>query len=145
MTRQTRLHYWLRAAQAIPALRRLAPGDWSVDLAWIGTRPAMARLNARYRGKSGPTDVLTFPAPAVFRRAGILGELVICAPVLREQARAEGHSPARELDVLLVHGLLHLLGFDHEKGPRAAREMARWERRLFGEGGLIRRSGRARS
>lgn len=148
-----RLARWLKLAQAIPELRRRAPGVWSVELAWIARRAPMARLNGRYRGKPRPTDVLSFPAPEVFRRAGILGEIAICGPVLREQAREEGHGPALELDVLLVHGLLHLLGFDHERSPRAAREMARWERRLLatrasrldGEGGLIRRGDSVRS
>ncbi len=137
-----RLAHWMKVAQTIPTLRRRAPVSgkaWSVEFAWIPKRAAMARLNARYRGKRRPTDVLSFPAPSVFRREGILGEIAICGPVLREQAREAGHAPARELDLLLVHGLLHLLGFDHERGPRAAREMARWECRLLGERGLIRR------
>jgi probable rRNA maturation factor len=117
-------------------LRRRAPGDWVVE-AHLVTGPAMARLNGQYRGKPYATDVLSFDAPAVFRRQGHLGELVICGAVLRRQAREQGHSPARELRVLLVHGLLHLLGFDHERGPRAAREMARWEARWLAGVGLV--------
>lgn len=91
----------------------------------------MRRLNARFRGKDSVTDVLSFPAPEVFRAGGWLGELVICTGVMRRQAAELGHAPERELHVLVVHGLLHLLGFDHEKGARQAAEMARWESRLL--------------
>jgi rRNA maturation RNase YbeY len=106
----------------------------------------MRALNKRYRRKDRPTDVLSFPSPRDFRsRSGYLGDLAICVPVLRRQAREQGHAETRELRVLLVHGLLHLLGFDHEKGPRQAREMGRWEAVLLGRGatrgGLVARSG----
>ena len=121
----------VRKAARIPALRRRNPAPWTVTLR-MNTRDAMARLNRKYRGKSGPTDVLSFDAPPVFRERGILGELVVCRPVMNAQARACGHSALAELKILLTHGLLDLLGFDHERGPRAAKEMARWERRLLG-------------
>jgi probable rRNA maturation factor len=111
----------------------------------------MARLNSRYRGKPRPTDVLSFPAPEPIRSLqGALGELVICLPVLTRQAREQGHRAELELWVLLAHGLLHLLGMDHEKGGKQAAEMARWEKKLLsaviplasrrGPPGLIRRS-----
>jgi probable rRNA maturation factor len=93
---------------------------------------AMRRLNREWRGKDRPTDVLSFPAPAVFRRAGVLGELVVCVPVLREQARRLGHAERVELLVLLAHGALHLLGLDHERGAREERAMTRAEARLLG-------------
>ncbi|MCC7440796.1 MAG: rRNA maturation RNase YbeY [Bdellovibrionales bacterium] len=127
-----RLARWLRAARAEAALERRARGPaWAADLLLVSADRMLA-LNRRYRGKSSPTDVLSFPSPAPLRSVtGHLGELVVCLPVLRAQARAEGHPPARELDVLLVHGLLHLLGFDHERGPAAARAQARWEARLL--------------
>jgi probable rRNA maturation factor len=134
----------LRRARAQPALRKRAPGRaWQVELALVGSA-RMTALNARYRGKRRPTDVLSFPAPKAFRAAGHLGELVICLPVLRAQAREHLHAPEQELRVLLSHGLLHLLGFDHEKGEAQARAMSRWEARLLGTKasglGLIRRS-----
>lgn len=87
----------------------------------------MARLNASYRGKDYATDVLSFEAPGPFRERGLLGELVICLPVLKRQALEQGHRPERELEVLLTHGLLHLLGMDHEKGAREAAAMGRAE------------------
>jgi rRNA maturation RNase YbeY len=91
----------------------------------------MRRLNLKYRRKSYATDVLSFPAPKPFTSQGWLGELIVCAPVLERQAQELEHSPDRELDVLLTHGLLHLLGFDHERGAADARRMARFERRLL--------------
>jgi probable rRNA maturation factor len=82
------------------------------------------RLNALYRAKARPTDVLSFPwrgprrdpqpPPASeFRR--FLGEIVISAPAARRNARADGHSTQQEIRWLILHGLLHLLGYDHEK------------------------------
>jgi probable rRNA maturation factor len=91
----------------------------------------MKALNGLYRGKHYATDVLSFDAPPVFRKMGVLGELILCWPTLRSQAREQKHSEAAELRVLLVHGLLHLLGFDHEKGPRAARQMQLQEAALL--------------
>ncbi len=63
----------------------------------------------------------------------MLGDIVICVPVAARQAGQEGHSINREIDRLLVHGLVHLLGFDHEQGAREARRMFRKERELLKE------------
>jgi probable rRNA maturation factor len=87
------------------------------------------RLNQRYRHTNGPTDVLSFPSA----EPGSLGDIVIAAGVARRQARAEGHSLQVEFCVLALHGLLHLLGYDHE---RDAGQMARLEARLRARGGL---------
>jgi rRNA maturation RNase YbeY len=100
----------------------------SVRLVNVAT---MKKLNSQFRGKPYATDVLSFSPPAPFAQVGILGELVICFPVLKAQAREQGHSEAFELDVLLTHGVLHLLGFDHELGPREAKEMGSWEARIL--------------
>lgn len=86
-------------------------------------------LNRRYRRVDRPTDVLSFPAG----ERGRLGDIVIAAGVARRQARAAGHSVQAELRVLALHGLLHLLGYDHE---RDAGRMARLEARLRARGGL---------
>jgi probable rRNA maturation factor len=86
-------------------------------------------LNRRYRGKDRTTDVLSFPGA----EPGMLGDIVIAAGVARRQAQAAGHSIQMELRVLALHGLLHLLGYDHE---RDAGQMARVEARLRVRGGL---------
>jgi rRNA maturation RNase YbeY len=90
----------------------------------------MRTLNRRYRGKDETTDVLSFSLregrfPSI--QPDMLGDIVISIPVAVRQARREGHSISREIDRLLVHGLVHLLGYDHERGPREARRMARKE------------------
>ncbi len=119
-----------RTVRAAAAQRLLRTRE-SATVTVVGEARMLA-LNSRYRGKRKPTDVLSFPSPDAIRAAtGFLGELVICAPVLRRQARERGHKHADELLVLLVHGLLHLAGFDHERSAREAREMAGKEARLL--------------
>ncbi len=87
------------------------------------------KLNAQYRRKDAATDVLSFPSDDT------LGDIVIATGVARRQAREAGHSSATELRVLALHGLLHLLGYDHEH-PDDAGRMARAEARLRAKGGL---------
>ena len=86
-------------------------------------------LNRRFRGKDRATDVLSFPA----EEAGVLGDVVIAAGVAARQAVEAGHSLQAEFRVLALHGLLHLLGYDHEHDDG---RMARLERRLRVKGGL---------
>ena len=81
---------------------------------------AIEQLHVQWMDEPGPTDVLSFPmdelrpgraeAPTP---AGLLGDIVICPQVAQMQAEAAGHDTAQELQVLLTHGMLHLLGFDH--------------------------------
>jgi probable rRNA maturation factor len=94
----------------------------------------MRSLNRAWRGKDRTTDVLSFPL-----REGrfahilphMLGDIVISVPVARRQAKAAGHVLSREIERLLVHGLVHLLGYDHERGTQDARRMERKERQLL--------------
>jgi probable rRNA maturation factor len=86
-------------------------------------------LNRKFRKKDKGTDVLSFPA----EEPGYLGDVVISSGVAARQARAAGHSLATELRVLALHGLLHLLGYDHERDDG---QMARLEHRLRRMGGL---------
>jgi probable rRNA maturation factor len=135
----------LRAAALARWLREVAPararGSLVIALADDAT---MRRLNRRFAGKNRVTDVLSFPsevAPArekAGRRPGPrglrhLGDIVIATGVARRQAVEAGHSYAAELRVLALHGLLHLLGFDHERDDGT---MARVEARLRITGGL---------
>jgi probable rRNA maturation factor len=122
------------------------------------------RLNRRFRGVNKPTDVLSFPEagrPFQGRRSAspepraprtealksprYMGDIVIARGVARRQAREAGHSEMTEWRVLALHGLLHLMGYDHE---RDAGRMRRVERRLRRKGGLreglIDRAGRSR-
>jgi rRNA maturation RNase YbeY len=82
----------------------------------------IATLNEQYRDKEGPTDVLSFSlleGDHVERRGGMLGDVVIAVPVADRQARELGHDLDEELLRLLIHGALHLLGFDHEEDEEA--------------------------
>lgn len=104
-----------------------------MSLLFVGDR-AMRTLNQRYRGKDRTTDVLSFS----FREGSFahiqpdfLGDIVISVPVAARQAAQAGHSIGREIDVLLVHGLVHLLGYDHEKNDREALRMKRREQELL--------------
>jgi probable rRNA maturation factor len=86
-------------------------------------------LNRTWRGKDKPTNVLSFPAPAVpaeRARHRPLGDLVICAPVLRHEATRDGKPLEAHWAHMVVHGALHLAGYDHELGRR---ERLRMERR----------------
>ncbi len=98
---------------------------------------AMRRLNREWRGKDRATDVLSFPAgdegPHPRGHVKHLGDVVIATGVARRQAAEAGHAYTTELKVLALHGLLHLLGYDHETDTG---EMARAERRLRRKGGL---------
>jgi rRNA maturation RNase YbeY len=91
----------------------------------------MRALNRRFRRQDRPTDVLAFPAGEPDR----LGDVVIAAGVARRQARDAGPALGTELRLLALHGLLHLLGYDHD-GEADAGRMARIERRLRRRGGL---------
>jgi probable rRNA maturation factor len=96
----------------------------------------LRRLNAQFRGKDYATDVLSFPASE-----GHLGDLAISAARARAQAREYGHTTEDELRILMLHGVLHLLGMDHETdGGRMARAEKRWRRELGLPNGLIERA-----
>jgi probable rRNA maturation factor len=96
-------------------------------------------LNLRFRGKDAATDVLSFPSGA----SDPIGEIAVSLGRARAQARERGHSIEEEVCVLLLHGILHLLGMDHEtdSGQMARREI-RWQRKLGLPTGLIERTSR---
>ncbi len=95
----------------------------------------LRRLNARFRGKDCATDVLSFPGGE-----GHLGDLAISAARARAQGREFGHTTEDELRILMLHGVLHLVGMDHERdGGRMARAEKRWRRELGLPTGLIER------
>lgn len=106
-------------------LEALAPDGGTLAVRLVGDR-TMRRLNREYRGRDATTDVLSFPG-ATTPEGPHLGDVVISVPRAAVQAREAGHRAARELRLLLLHGALHCLGYDHEKDGG---EMARLERRL---------------
>ena len=123
------------------SLRALGLPDAEINVLLTGER-AMRTLNRRYRGKDRPTDVLSFSFREGAHRhiqPAVLGDIVVAVPVAQRQARAQGHSLMQELDRLLVHGLLHLAGFDHARSARAAGRMRKMEQLLLSARGTGRR------
>ena len=101
-----------------------------ISVLLVGERRSRA-LNARYRGRDRSTNVLSFPAPAVATRSsGALGDLVICPAVLRAEAREQRKDVRSHWAHMVVHGLLHLLGYEHER-ERDAQRMERREVRVL--------------
>jgi probable rRNA maturation factor len=101
--------------------------------------PTVASLNEQWMETEGPTDVLAFPMdelrPGLVNEEpeeGVLGDLVLCPEVAERQAATAGHSKDAELELLTVHGILHLLGYDHAE-PEEHREMFGLQARLLGE------------
>ena len=120
------------AALHFPELRKKCPKnlEWKAGVQIVGG-PEIRKLNRHYRKKDYATDVLSFGAPEPFWSSGYLGELVVGLPVLKRQAKEFKHSVNTELTILITHGLLHLLGLDHERGKTHARKQAQWEARLL--------------
>jgi probable rRNA maturation factor len=105
------------------ARARRAAGLKGIVNILITTSAEMKSLNRRFRGKDKPTDVLSFPADSDAQRQ-FAGEIAISAEIATKNARALGHSPAEEVKILALHGILHLRGYDHEcdNGQMARRE-----------------------
>jgi probable rRNA maturation factor len=101
----------------------------------------MRALNRQFRGKDAVTDVLSFPATHMPGVSSFLGDIVIASGVATRQAREAGHSVGTELKVLALHGLLHLMGYNHETdGGKMARAEARLRKKAGLREGLIERS-----
>lgn len=107
----------------------------------------MHRLNRDYRGKDRTTDVLAFALRegegTSVQEPGLLGDVVVSVPTAARQAAERGHALERELAELLAHGILHLLGYDHERSPAEARRMFREQCRVLGAIGADGGSGAA--
>jgi len=101
-----------------------------LSLSLVG-KTRMRSLNRKYRGRDYPTDVLAFPMESMGEQTEIfLGDVVICLPMAIGQASRFGNSADQEILRLLIHGTLHLLGYDHEQSPREATRMQRKERAM---------------
>ena len=92
----------------------------------------MRNLNRRYRRREYPTDVLAFPMGSTGEQTEVfLGDVVICMPIAIAQASRFGNTADQEILRLLIHGTLHLLGYDHEQSKREATRMQQKERAIF--------------
>ena len=97
----------------------------------------MTDLHVRWMDEPGPTDVLSFPmdelrpgSEEMFSAEGVLGDVVICPQVARRQAEVAGHEEINEILMLLTHGMLHLVGFDHAE-PEEEKEMFALQKELL--------------
>ena len=116
---------------AIAALKQHDVADATVLSIVITTDGAVADLNRQFRGVESPTDILSFPAPEppvqIPDEPPYLGDLIIAYPYAAAQAACEGHALNDSLALLVVHGCLHLLGYDHVDGESKARMWAAQE------------------
>jgi probable rRNA maturation factor len=128
--RGRRVHPRALAAFAAAVAERMPTGRGDRLAICLVSDDRMRRFNREFRGRNRTTDVLSFSGDAAPLPEGgcHLGDIVISVPRAAEQARSAGHSLSRELKVLLVHGYLHLLGYDHETDDG---RMHRAQRRLL--------------
>ena len=120
-------------AKARRILRLMDLQHCELSVALVGDEE-IRHLNGRYRSRDEPTDVLSFPLdeplPTGHR---LIGDVIISVEKAARQARQRRRSFDDEMEVLLIHGILHNLGYDHERSPEDEREMRAIERRLRGE------------
>lgn len=122
---------WVEAALA--GAKHPGPSELSIRI--VGAREGFA-LNRRYRGKDHATNVLSFATNLPRGVASsLLGDIVICAPVVAREAREQGKPPRNHFAHLTVHGVLHLLGYEHQ-GARQAARMEGLETRILASLGM---------
>ncbi len=124
-------------------MKELSDPEGELSILFTGDAE-MKKLNYTYRRVPRTTDVLSFPSQEVAEpgrrvRAGgdapeMLGDIVVSIPTARRQAKSIGSSLERETLFLLVHGLLHILGYDHERSKKSAARMERLQKRLMSVG-----------
>jgi probable rRNA maturation factor len=126
---------WAPGPASLRRWARLAAGTRKGELGIriVGQREGR-QLNERWRGRAYATNVLSFPAGPE-HGGGQIGDIVVCAPVVAREAREQGKSLAAHWAHMIVHGTLHLLGFDHVRAPDAKRMEGR-ERALLARIGI---------
>jgi len=91
-------------------LDRLKTNDWDIHILLVGDK-RIRHYNQRYLKHDCVTDVISFP----IQESGVLGDVLISVPQANRQAREQGHSLKKELMILIIHGVLHILGYDHQR------------------------------
>ena len=136
-----RLEVSLQNLECVPELKERAADEWLAGVVLelapkasaVGVRfvddKEMAQVNGRFRNQLRPTDVLSFPGEAP-ERDGYVGDIVISVPTARRQAEQRGHGVEREIYLLMLHGVIHCLGWDHETDDG---EMMKLEERMRGK------------
>lgn len=117
-------------AAATAALKAERVANAMLSITFVG-RAAMSELNQRYLGHRGPTDVISFGLGRHGRRGPVVGDIYICAEIARANAKRQGVSAQEEMLRLVVHGTLHVLGYDHPVGTaRTTSQMWRKQERI---------------
>lgn len=134
-SRQSRYKVPLRKIRCLlkAILKAIQIPDLDLDVTFVDDL-AIRKLNQKFRKKNKPTDVLSFPLyeAGEARRGGVfLGDIVLSVPTVVRQAREHGQTLIEELSFLLIHGVLHLLGYDHEQGRLQALQMQRLENKIL--------------
>lgn len=129
------------AQKILKAEGLLRDGETSISLVFVSDAE-IKKLNARHRAKNEPTDVLSFSflEGDDWPSDGCIGEIIISVDTLRKQAKAQKHALHEEARVLFVHGLLHVLGYDHEKPSDLKAMLALEQKHLGDKAGLIGRA-----
>ena len=111
---------------ASEALKTERVKDAMISITFVG-RATMSRLNKRYLGHQGPTDVISFGLDRIGKTGAVLGDIYICPEVARDNARRQRISAGEELLRLVIHGTLHVLGYEHPEGSDR-RSSAMWRK-----------------
>lgn len=111
------------------ALRKAGAKKAEISVALVGGGE-IKKWNSYYRGKKKVTDVLSF---LYEQKPAVIGEIIVCYPRAVEQAKERGWSTGEEIKFLLVHGALHLVGYDHEKNEREAARMDKMQKMIMGK------------
>jgi len=116
---------------ATRVLELLKQHDADLSIALVGNTE-IRKLNAQFRKQDYSTDVLSFPAEdGILSEVRLLGDVVISVDQAKQQAREQSRTLDEEMITLLIHGVLHLLGYDHERSAKDARTMTRLEKRIY--------------
>jgi len=116
---------------ALEVLELVEKSQAELTIALVGNAE-IRKLNAKFRKKDYPTDVLSFPAgDELPTGVQLLGDVVISVERAKEQAKERRRTLNEEMVTLLIHGIVHLLGYDHERSPKDARIMDRLEKKIY--------------
>ena len=118
---------------ALTVLGLVEQENVELSLALVGNAE-MQKLNAKYRRMNHPTDVLSFPMEEkLLQETRLLGDVIISVERAAEQAWERRRTLDEEMTTLLIHGIVHLLGYDHERSAKDARIMGRLEKKILGQ------------
>ena len=118
---------------ALTVLGLVEQENVELSLALVGNAE-MQKLNAEYRRMNHPTDVLSFPMEEkLLQETRLLGDVIISVEQAAKQARERRRTLDEEMTTLLIHGIVHLLGYDHERSAKDARIMRRLEKKILGQ------------